>query len=348
MIDLNATVAPAPSASDEVPGAPLLSVEHLSVEFATGQGYTRVVDDVSFSIAPGETVGIVGESGSGKSVTSMAIMGLIPTPPGRIASGRITLAGEDLLGLSEARMRSIRGNQVAMIFQEPLTALNPAFTIGDQLTEAIRVHRRVSKKQAIERAVELLDLVGIPSPRQRLEEYPHRFSGGMLQRAMIAGSLACDPALLIADEPTTALDVTVQAQILTLLRRLQDELGMAMLLISHDLGVVADVCDRVGVMYAGQLVETAPVLDLYAQPRHPYTEGLLLAMPQHSAKSGRLVPIPGAVPDPAEVQDQCRFEPRCRYATAACRAGRVPLETATGEHAVRCVRSHELVLGGTS
>ncbi|MBF6621123.1 MAG: ABC transporter ATP-binding protein [Patulibacter sp.] len=330
------------------PGNPLLSVEQLSVEFATGSGFTRVVDDVSFSIDPGETVGIVGESGSGKSVTAMAIMGLIPTPPGRIASGRIALADEDLLGLSEAQLRSVRGNRVAMIFQEPLTALNPAFTIGDQLVEAVRAHRKLSKQQATDRAAELLDLVGIPSARRRLEEYPHRFSGGMLQRAMIAGALACDPELLIADEPTTALDVTVQAQILTLLRRLQDELGMAMLLISHDLGVIADVCDRVGVMYAGQLVETAPVLELFARPRHPYTEGLMLAMPQHTAAGSRLVPIPGTVPDLATVQDQCRFEPRCRYAVDRCRAGRIPLEPTSAEHAVRCTRTHEIELGASS
>ncbi len=347
MTDANATVAVRPLPPDGASEEPLLSVEHLSVEFATGAGFTRVVDDVSFAIAPGETVGIVGESGSGKSVTSMAIMGLIPSPPGRIASGRITLAGQDLLGLSEPQMRSIRGNQVAMIFQEPLTALNPAFTIGDQLVEAVRIHQPLTKKQATERAVELLDLVGIPSPRERLREYPHRFSGGMLQRAMIAGALACDPALLIADEPTTALDVTVQAQILTLLKRLQEQLGMAMLLISHDLGVIADVCDRVGVMYAGQLVETAPVLDLYARPRHPYTEGLLLAMPQHAATSSRLTPIPGSVPDPDEVQDQCRFAPRCRYAVDRCRSGPVPLDRVAGEHAVRCVRADEIELGGS-
>ncbi|GES08465.1 ABC transporter ATP-binding protein [Acrocarpospora macrocephala] len=332
---------------DEVRADPLLSVENFAVEFATGHGWSRVVDDVSFSVRAGETMGLVGESGSGKSVTAMSIMRLIPTPPGRIAAGRILFEGQDLLALDEPQMRKVRGNHIAMIFQEPLTALNPAFTIGDQLVEAIRAHRKVTRKQAGDRAAELLDLVGIPGARQRLRDYPHRFSGGMLQRAMIAGALACSPKLLIADEPTTALDVTVQAQILTLLRGLQQEFNMAMLFISHDLGVVADICDRVAVMYAGQIVESATVYELFERPLHPYTEGLLLAMPQHGKPTDRLVPIPGVVPEAASVADRCRFETRCRYAADECRAAPVPL-TSYGPRATRCVRSKDLVLGGTS
>ncbi|GAA2848975.1 ABC transporter ATP-binding protein [Pseudonocardia halophobica] len=341
------TIANDTRANDTADDEIVLSVRNLSVEFATGNGYTRVVDDVSFSLRPRETMGIVGESGSGKSVTSMSIMRLIPTPPGRIANGEIVFAGQDLLQLSELEMRRIRGDRISMIFQEPLTALNPAYTIGNQLVEAIRTHREITRKQATERAAELLDLVGIPSPRQRLLDYPHQFSGGMLQRAMIAGALACDPELLIADEPTTALDVTIQAQILELLRRVQEEFGMSMLFISHDLGVIADVCDRVGVMYAGQLVESSDVFELFARPFHPYTEGLLRAMPQHTAGSEELVPIPGTTPDLASVEAQCRFEPRCRHAVAGCGETVVPLET-VGAREVRCLRAHHLELEGAS
>jgi oligopeptide/dipeptide ABC transporter ATP-binding protein len=341
------TVTADRKAVPETDAGPLLSVENLSVEFATGHGWSRVVDDVSFSIRAGETMGIVGESGSGKSVTSMSIMRLIPTPPGRIAEGRIVFNGQDLLALSEPQMRRVRGNQISMIFQEPLTALNPAFTIGDQLVEAVRAHRDVNRRVATDRAAELLDLVGIPSPRERLKDYPHKFSGGMLQRAMIAGALACDPALLIADEPTTALDVTVQAQILTLLRDLQREFNMGLLFISHDLGVIADVCDKVGVMYAGQIVESAGVNDIFEQQLHPYTEGLLLAMPQHGSPGDRLVPIPGVVPDAESVRDRCRFETRCRYATDECRASPVPLRSFGGRFA-RCIRTDELFMGGNS
>ncbi len=337
--------APDPSISG-VSRVPLLSVEGLCVEFATGNGWTRVVDDVSFSVGAGETMGIVGESGSGKSVTAMSIMRLIPMPPGRIPSGKVMFEGTNLLDLPEPAMRKLRGNNIAMIFQEPLTALNPAFTIGDQLTEAVRAHRNVTKREARDRAVELLDMVGIPSARQRLADYPHRFSGGMLQRAMIAGALACDPKLLIADEPTTALDVTVQAQILELMRGLQRQFDMSILFISHDLGVIADLCDRVVVMYAGEVIESAGVNDLFRQPLHPYTDGLMRAMPQHATVAQRLEPIPGTVPEPDSVADCCRFSTRCKYVREECLESSVPL-VSVGSRSHRCLRSEELVLGGS-
>jgi oligopeptide/dipeptide ABC transporter ATP-binding protein len=297
---------------------PILQVENLRTYFRTDAGVARAVDGVSFHVNPGETLGIVGESGSGKSVTSLSVMRLIPQPPGRIEPGsRILFRGaggvEDLATATEARMRQIRGNDIAMIFQEPMTSLNPVFTVGEQIMESLRLHQKLGKRDARDRAIEMLQLVGIPIPDQRVDEYPHQLSGGMRQRVMIAMALACDPKLLIADEPTTALDVTIQAQILELLNRLQEELGMSIILITHDLGVVAETCDRVIVMYAGQVFEEGPVNDIFHDPQNPYTEGLLRSMPKLGEEVERLAVIPGVVPAPTSWPTGCRFAERCPY-----------------------------------
>ncbi|CAN5525870.1 ABC transporter ATP-binding protein [soil metagenome] len=297
---------------------PILQVENLRTYFKTDAGLARAVDGVSFHVDPGETLGIVGESGSGKSVTSLSVMRLIPQPPGQIqADSRILFRGdrgvEDLVVVGEERMRQIRGNDIAMIFQEPMTSLNPVFTVGSQIIESLRLHQGLEKKAAREKAIDMLKLVGIPIPEQRVDEYPHQLSGGMRQRVMIAMALACDPKLLIADEPTTALDVTIQAQILELLNRLQEELGMAIILITHDLGVVAETCDRVIVMYAGQVFEEGPVDDVFHDPQNPYTEGLLRSIPKLGESTGRLAVIPGVVPSPLAWPVGCRFHDRCPY-----------------------------------
>jgi oligopeptide/dipeptide ABC transporter ATP-binding protein len=298
---------------------PILQVENLRTWFRTDNGVARAVDGVSFHVNPGETLGIVGESGSGKSVTSLSVMRLIPQPPGEIREGSRILfrdeqgAMEDLAAASEKRMRQIRGNDIAMIFQEPMTSLNPVFKVGDQIVESLRLHQGLGKKDARDRAIEMLQLVGIPIPRQRVDEYPHQLSGGMRQRVMIAMALACNPKLLIADEPTTALDVTIQAQILELLNRLQEELGMSIILITHDLGVVAETCDRVIVMYAGQVFEEGPVDDVFHDPQNPYTEGLLRSMPRLGEEVERLAVIPGVVPSPLAWPAGCRFNDRCPY-----------------------------------
>ncbi len=309
---------------------PLLSVEGLGV----AMGGVPVLEDVSFAIAPGETLGLVGESGCGKSVTALSIMRLLPEPPARIASGRIVFDGTDLLDLDAERLRSIRGDRIAMIFQEPMTSLNPVFTIGDQIGESLIVHRGASRAAARAEAARLLDLVGIPAAASRLDRYPHELSGGQRQRAMIAIALACKPRLLIADEPTTALDVTVQAQILDLIARLRRELGMAVLLITHDLGVVAEFCDRVAVMYAGRIVEEAPATALFAAPGHRYTEALLRSMPAANAPGRDLPSIPGSVPPPAARGAGCVFAPRCGFATPRCRAELPPL--GAPPHRLRC------------
>jgi peptide/nickel transport system ATP-binding protein/oligopeptide transport system ATP-binding protein len=297
---------------------PILEVENLRTWFTTDAGVARAVDGVSFHVNPGETLGIVGESGSGKSVTSLSVMRLIPQPPGKIQPGsKITFRGdrgaEDLVLAGEERMREIRGNDIAMIFQEPMTSLNPVFTVGSQIIESLRLHQGLSKPDARDRAIEMLKLVGIPIPGQRVDEYPHQLSGGMRQRVMIAMALACDPKLLIADEPTTALDVTIQAQILELLNQLQEELGMSIILITHDLGVVAETCDRVIVMYGGQVFEEGPVDDVFHDPQNPYTEGLLRSIPRLGSSSGRLAVIPGLVPSPTNWPAGCRFHARCPY-----------------------------------
>ena len=305
--------------------APLLSTTDLRVAFHTGAGVARAVDGVSFSIRPRETVGLVGESGCGKSVTALSILRLIQ-PPGRIESGsRIDFEGRDLLTLPSAAMRAVRGNRIAMIFQEPMSALNPVFTVGDQIAEVARVHAGASRREAWKRAEEMLQLVGIPSPGQRAHEYPHQLSGGMRQRVMIAMALVMSPALLIADEPTTALDVTIQAQILELLAGLQEKVGMSMLMITHDLGVIAEVASRVIVMYAGEIVEESPVTALFEAPHHPYAEGLLHAMPKVGERRDRLAVIPGTVPPPTAWPVGCRFRDRCPYAWERCEREHPPL-----------------------
>jgi len=320
----------------------LLDIVDLVTEFRTEQGPLRAVDHVTFEIPRAKTLGVVGESGCGKSVTALSILRLIPDPPGRITGGRIQFAGKNLLELSEAQMRSIRGNEISMIFQEPMTSLNPVFTVGDQVAEAVRLHQKKNRKQALEMAAEMFRLVGIPSPDDRLRNYPHQMSGGMRQRVMIAMALACRPDLLIADEPTTALDVTIQAQILELLQQLQDELGMSIMLITHDLGIVAETCDEVVVMYAGSVVERAETSVLFARPRHHYTIGLLESVPLYEeedtaaeAPRRRLREIPGMVPDLIELPQGCKFQERCPAVQPKCREQEPPL-TDLGSGAVRC------------
>jgi oligopeptide/dipeptide ABC transporter ATP-binding protein len=296
---------------------PLLQIEGLNVAFNTERGRILPVRDVSLSIYPGQTVAVVGESGSGKSVTALSILRLIPEPPGKILSGRILLEGRDLLGLEEREMRSVRGKEIAMIFQEPMTSLNPVYTIGDQIVEAVTLHQHMNTRQAYEIAERSLKDVGIADAGRRLHEYPHQMSGGMRQRVMIAMALSCEPKLLIADEPTTALDVTIQAQILELLRKIQRERAMSILLITHDLGVVAENADVVNVMYASRVVESATVEDLFDRPQHPYTEGLFRSVPKLGAYSTRLETIPGTVPNPAKFPTGCKFHPRCPRTRAA-------------------------------
>ena len=314
---------------------PLLSVEGLQTHFETGEGVLRAVDGVSFSIERGEVLGLVGESGCGKSVTSLSIMRLVP-PPGRVAAGRVLFEGEDLLAKDAEAMRRVRGARIAMVFQEPMTSLNPVFSIGDQIASAILAHSGAGRREAWQRTVEMLDLVQIPSPRQRARDFPHQLSGGLRQRAMIAMALGSGPALLIADEPTTALDVTIQAQILDLLRRLQAERGMAVLLITHDLGVVAELCHRVAVIYGGRIVEMAPVTSLFARPLHPYTRGLLQCLPHPSRFGQPLASIEGVPLDLRQRSAGCRFAPRCSYAVAACRRDEPTLEEREPGHFVAC------------
>ncbi|MCO1658551.1 ABC transporter ATP-binding protein [Pseudonocardia humida] len=318
---------------------PVLDVRDLVVEVGTAHGPLVVVDGVSLAVAPGETLGLVGESGSGKTLTALAVMRLLGSSA-RIAGGQVLLEGTDLTTLGVKQMREVRGGRIGMVFQEPMTALDPAYTVGEQVAETVRRHRRVPRKQAWKRAVELLDRVGIPSPERRARDYPHHFSGGMRQRVVIAMALSCDPVVLLADEPTTALDVTVQEQILTLLAGLRDESGLALLFISHDLGVIADICDRVAVMYAGQVVETAPVHDLFAAPRHPYTDALLHCVP--GAAGTRLATIPGTVPAFDALPPGCRFAPRCAHVAPGCDDGPVALEIVDPAHRARCVRLDEL------
>ena len=314
---------------------PLLSVDGLETHFPTSQGVLRAVDGVSFTIDRGEVLGLVGESGCGKSVTSLSIMRLVP-PPGRIAAGRVRFEGEDLLTKDAEAMRRVRGARIAMVFQEPMTSLNPVFSIGDQIASAVLAHGGAGRHEAWERTHAMLDLVQIPSPRQRARDYPHQLSGGQRQRAMIAMALASGPALLSADEPTTALDVTIQAQILDLLRRLQAERGMAVLLITHDLGVVAELCHRVAVIYAGRIVELAPVRRLFARPIHPYTRGLLECLPHPSRFGQPLVSIEGVPPDLRQLSAGCRFAPRCAYAIPSCRRDEPALVEREPGHFVAC------------
>ncbi|WP_051461536.1 ABC transporter ATP-binding protein [Tomitella biformata] len=327
-------------------GDVVLEVSDLCVQFKTEHGWSTVVDHVNLIVRRGETLGLVGESGSGKTVTSLAIMGLLSGPRVKV-SGSVKLAGRELIGLSNAEMNALRGKTIGMIFQEPRRALNPAFTVGDQIAEVVRRHGDgLSRKQAWAKAVEMLELVGIPDAPQRAAEYPHQFSGGMCQRVMLAMAVACEPVVLIADEPTTALDVTVQAQVLDLLAELQDRMGLGILFITHDLGVVAETCDTVAVLYGGQMMESAVSEDMYFDPRHPYTEGLLASTPDAQVRADRLFAIAGTVPPAWDWPDGCRFHPRCGYAKAGvCDGVAIPL-AGEGDHLVRCARADELRLEG--
>jgi oligopeptide/dipeptide ABC transporter ATP-binding protein len=313
-------------------------VKDLRTHFFTDRGVARAVDGVSFSIPAGKTLGLVGESGCGKSVTALSILRLVQSPPGRIVGGSIALEGRDLLKLSDEEIRRVRGNQISMVFQEPMTSLNPVFTIGNQIAEALRLHRRVGQKEAEAQAVDMLRRVRIPSAETLIHEYPHQISGGMRQRVMIAMALVCRPKLVIADEPTTALDVTIQAQILELLKDLQAEFGMSILIITHDLGIVADLADHVAVMYAGRVIESAPTAELFANPKHPYTLGLFHSRPRLGSKKKRLDVIPGAVPNPVAFPPGCRFHPRCAYVAPDCRTIDVALERVAPEHDSACLR----------
>ena len=319
-------------------GAALLEVDRLQTHFRTSDGVVRAVQGVSFTIGAGETLAVVGESGCGKSVTAMSILRLLPEPPARIA-GRIRFLGRDLLGLAEREMRAIRGNEISMIFQEPMSSLNPVLSVGWQIGETLGLHQGLGKRAAFGRAAEMLALVGIPEPERTLRGFPHQLSGGMRQRVMIAMALACDPKLLIADEPTTALDVTIQAQILDLMRALKARVGAAIMLITHDLGVVAEIAERVVVLYAGRTVEAAPTAAIFAHPLHPYTQGLLQAVPrlgQESAARGRLAEIPGQVPDLRVPIIGCAFAPRCGRASEICRRVAPPLSSRAAAHSVAC------------
>lgn len=315
---------------------PLLRVENLRVAFQGRKGVARAVEGVSFRVDAGETVCLVGESGCGKTVTSLSILGLIAQPPGQILSGRILLDGSDLLRLTEEEMQGIRGNRIAMIFQEPLTSLNPVFTIGDQIQEAMRIHKPWSREEIRRRTLELLEATGIPFPEDRLRDYPHQLSGGQRQRVMIAMALACEPQLIIADEPTTALDVTIQAQILALFRSLQRQRRLSLLYITHDLGVVAGIAHRVYVMYAGLIVEEGTAHQIFFRPAHPYTQALLASLPVRSKRGERLQSIPGSVPDPALRPAGCPFHPRCPHALSSCRGALPEMEELEEEHRSRC------------
>jgi len=319
---------------------PLIQLKNLTTHFFTPEGVVKAVERVSFDIDKGRTLGVLGESGCGKSVTALSIMRLIPDPPGKILGGEIGFEGSDLLQLSPAAMRHVRGKDIAMIFQEPMTSLNPVYTIGDQIAETYVIHQGVNKAEALQRATEMLHLVGIPAPERRVHEYPHQLSGGMRQRAMIAMAMACRPKLLIADEPTTALDVTIQAQILDLVLSLQEEVGMAILIITHDLGVIAEVSDEVVVMYAGQVVEYASIETIFLQPRHPYTLGLMTSIPRlgRKFKEGKtpLKEIPGLVPNLIRLPPGCLFQPRCPMPVQACTQEMPPLFSLEEGHGVRC------------
>ncbi|MDF2626173.1 MAG: oligopeptide transporter ATP-binding protein [Symbiobacteriaceae bacterium] len=324
----------------------LVDIRNLKTYFYTEDGVVPAVDGVDLYVKRGETLGVVGESGCGKSVTSLSVMRLIASPPGKIVDGEILFEGEDLVKKSEAEMRKIRGNDISMIFQEPMTSLNPVYTIGDQIGEAIVLHQGLSKKEALEKAIEMLRLVGIPLPERRVHEYPHQLSGGMRQRVMIAMALSCNPKLLIADEPTTALDVTIQAQILELMKKLKKELGMAIMLITHDLGVVAEMCERVVVMYGGKVVEEGDAVSIFKSPLHPYTEGLLNSIPRMDEDVDRLHVIEGVVPNPLHLPEGCRFHPRCPYAIEKCKNTQPPLEQVAPGRYVACFLSADRLAKG--
>ncbi len=320
----------------------LIDVKNLKTYFFTEEGVVKAVDGVDFEIYPGETLGIVGESGCGKSVTALSIMGLVESPPGEIVEGEIMFEGKDLTDLPEREMRKIRGNDISMIFQEPMTSLNPVYTVGDQIGESILLHKDVSKKEAREQSIEMLKKVGIPLPEQRVDEYPHQLSGGMRQRVMIAMALSCDPQLLIADEPTTALDVTIQAQILELMGELEDEFDMSIMMITHDLGVIAEVCERIGVMYAGKVMEYSTAEEIFDNPSHPYTWGLMQSIPKIHKKVDKLEAIPGVVPSPLDFPEGCKFNTRCFMAHDRCYEEEPPLKEVKKGHQSRCWHIEEL------
>ncbi|MEC0330910.1 ABC transporter ATP-binding protein [Paenibacillus macerans] len=324
--------------------ANLLEISGLRTEFTTPGGVIKAVDGVSFTVRKGETLGIVGESGCGKSITSLSIMQLLPKRVGRVAAGEIRFEGKNLLTASRREMRQIRGNRIAMIFQEPMTSLNPVFKVGKQVSEAARYHLKIGKQEARRRVVEMLAKVGIPRPEKIFDQYPHQLSGGMRQRVMIAMAMVCNPSLLIADEPTTALDVTIQAQILDLMRDLQSKEGTSIMMITHDLGVVAEMCDRVVIMYAGQVVEETDVKTLFREPRHPYTRGLLASLPQLAGDADRLKSIPGQVPNPLEMPSGCRFAPRCPMRVERCEQSDPELKEVAPGHLCRCLLEQEASL----
>jgi len=315
---------------------PLIDVKNLEVQFEVRGVILRAVDDVSFTIAPGETLGLVGESGCGKSVTASAIMRLVPQPPGRIAGGQVLFDGMDLLGLSEKRMRSIRGNRISMIFQEPMSSLNPVYTVGDQVAEVIELHQKLKRREAMDKVIEVCGQVGIPAPETRVNDHPHKMSGGMRQRVMIAMALACNPRLMIADEPTTALDVTIQAQILDLMNKLKEDTGAAILFITHDLGVIAEMAQRVAVMYAGKMMEYATVTDLFDSPKHPYTIGLMTSVPALGKGRDRLTTIPGVVPSLFNIPEGCPYFDRCPDAKPECEHELPAMTELESGHWVRC------------
>ncbi|MFQ5472031.1 MAG: ABC transporter ATP-binding protein [Dehalococcoidia bacterium] len=328
---------------------PLLKINNLKTHFFTEEGVVKAVDGVTYDVYPSEILGLVGESGCGKSVSALSVLRLIPNPPGKIVDGEIIFEGEDILKMDEDEVRHIRGNKIGMIFQEPMTSLNPVLTIGRQLTETLELHLKMDSSAASQRAVELLEMVGIPEARSRIKDYPHQFSGGMRQRVMIAMALSCNPKLLLADEPTTALDVTIQAQILELLTQLTRELGTSVIIITHNLGVVARYADRVNVMYAGRVVESAKAVELYGKPRHPYTLGLLKSVPRlDEIKKQRLDPIDGMPPDLAHLDKGCPFRPRCKFATDRCKEENPELETVADGHTSACWNWEQTVGGGTA
>ncbi|MDE6944992.1 MAG: ABC transporter ATP-binding protein [Lachnospiraceae bacterium] len=315
----------------------LLSIEDLVVEYSSDSEIVHAVNDVSLQISKGQTLGLVGETGAGKTTIAKAIMQILPDPPARITGGKVIMDGENLLDLKEDKMQKIRGNRISMIFQDPMTALNPTIVVGKQIMEAISLHEKVSSREACRKAEEMLEKVGIP--KERYSDYPHQFSGGMKQRVIIAIALACNPELLLADEPTTALDVTIQAQVLDMMNELKQEFGTSVLMITHDLGIVAETCDCVAVIYAGEIVEYGTAAEIFDNPLHPYTTGLFGSLPNMAKEGGRLKPIDGMMPDPTELPEGCKFAPRCRFATEKCRQGRPELRGAGGSHVVRCMRT---------
>jgi oligopeptide/dipeptide ABC transporter ATP-binding protein len=320
----------------------LLTIKNLKTYFYTDYGVVKAVDGINLHVGEKETLGIVGESGSGKSVTGLSLLRLIPSPPGKIVEGEIIFQGKDLLSLSAKEMRKIRGNKISMIFQEPMTSLNPVFTIGNQIAEAITLHQGLKRKEVYEKTIKALRMVGMPGPEERIKHYPHQMSGGMRQRVMIAMAISCEPALLIADEPTTALDVTIQAQILDLLRDLKQTLNMALILISHDLGVIAEMADRIAVMYGGSIMEYAPVSEIFRHSRNPYTRGLLKSLPYHQKPKTRFKTIPGQVPDPLNLPAGCKFHPRCDMVIDICRDVEPGFEEVSPGHWSKCHRSREM------